>query len=68
MKKRTMVMVGKATTFADAADDELLFWLAKSIQERLEETERLRKMIWGHLLGSYPKKIEKVGAVVKKDW
>ncbi|MFI5195494.1 MAG: hypothetical protein ACHQD8_00255 [Chitinophagales bacterium] len=60
-----MELVGKKVTFAEAEEESLLFWANKSWQERLQETERLRRMIWTYLLGSYPVKMEKVGKVIK---
>lgn len=65
MKKREMVIVGKKTTFQEAEDDEILFWASKSWKERVMEAERLRRMIWTHLLGSFPDKMRKTGKVIK---
>ena len=58
-------MVGKKVTFAEAEEDELFFWADKNWKERLEETERLRRIIWTHLLGKYPDKMQKVGSFIK---
>ena len=60
-----MELVGKKISFADAEEETLSFWASKSWMERLQETERLRRMIWTYLLGSYPEKMEKIGKVIK---
>ena len=60
-----MVVVGKKITFAQAEEDELFYWADKNWRERVQETERLRRMIWAHILGKYPEKIEKIGNFVK---
>jgi hypothetical protein len=66
LKKRTMALVGSKISFEEAEDSDIIFWANKTIIERLAETERLRKMIWTHVLGSYPVKMEKVGGFVKR--
>jgi len=63
-----MQMVGKKTTFAEAEEEDIVFWFNKSVAERLNEAERLRRMIWTHLLGSYPDKMIHVGSVEEKTW
>jgi hypothetical protein len=65
-KQRKIALVGRKIGFEEAEEQDILFWASKSWRERLEETERLRRLIWTHLLGSYPSKMEKVGRVIKK--
>ena len=60
-------VVGKKVSKNEADDLDILYWANSTWQERLAETERLRRMIWTHLLGYYPTKIEKVGRVIKKN-
>jgi hypothetical protein len=63
--KRTMELVGNRVSFDVAEDESLSFWAEKSKEQRLEEMERLRRLIWTHILGKYPDKMQKVGQVVK---
>jgi hypothetical protein len=65
MKKREMEIVGKKVTFEEAEEDEISFWANKTWKERLKEAERLRKIIWTHLLGKFPEKMQKTGEFVK---
>lgn len=67
MKKREMVLEGKKVTFEEAEQDEITFWMNSTWKERLAEAERLRKIIWTHVLGTYPEKIEVVGAFIKRN-
>lgn len=66
MKKREMVLEGKKVTFDEAEQDEITFWADSTWIERLAEAERLRKIIWTHILGKYPEKIEVTGAFINK--
>ncbi len=60
-------VTGKKVSKVEADDMDIMFWANKTWQERLAETERLRRIIWTHILGVYPSKIEKVGFVRKKN-
>ena len=60
-------VVGKKVSKNEADDLDILYWANRTWQERLAETERLRRMIWTHLLGYYPTKIENVGRVFIKN-
>ena len=64
--ERKIEVVGRKVSFAQAEEDDFLYWADKTPQERIAETERLRRLIWTHRLGSYPTKIEKVGRVISK--
>lgn len=64
--RQKIVLTGKKVTLSDAEEQDIYFWADKSSEERLIETERLRRLIWTHLLGMYPVKMEKTGRVVKK--
>lgn len=65
-KNNKIVITGKKVSKKEADDIDIIFWANKTWQERLEETERLRRIIWTHILGIYPSKIQKTGAVTKK--
>lgn len=65
MRKREMVVVGKKSTFDEAEIEDLTFWANKTWKERLAEAERLRRIIWTHLLGKFPEKMQKTGEFVK---
>ena len=64
--ERKIEVVGRVVSFAQAEEDDIFYWADKTPQERIAETERLRRLIWTHRLGSYPTKIEKVGRVISK--
>jgi hypothetical protein len=64
--KQKMVLTGRKITFANAEEQDTWFWADKTWQERLAETERLRRLIWTHILGTYPTKMQKVGKVVRR--
>jgi glycyl-tRNA synthetase beta subunit len=66
-KERKMQMTGRKISFAQAEDADIFFWAEKTISERLEEADRLRKIIWTLRLGTYPKKMTKVGKIVRKN-
>ena len=63
--EKKMVITGRKISFAEAEELDLISWANRTVRERLEETERLRRMIWTQLLGYYPNKMEKKGEVVK---
>ena len=66
-EKKKIEIVGRKVSIAEAEENDILFWASRSWQERLIETERLRRMIWTHLLGTYPDKMQKIGKVIKRD-
>ncbi|HEX4374639.1 MAG TPA: hypothetical protein VHZ50_15155 [Puia sp.] len=61
MESKKIELVGRVVAKDAADEDDFNFWLNKTVEERLAETERLRRMIWTFRLGKYPDKIEKVG-------
>jgi hypothetical protein len=61
-----MEVVGRKLTFAEAQEEDDRYWANASVEERLAETERLRREYYTGLLGKYPDKMEKVGRVVSK--
>ncbi len=65
-QKRKIEVVGRKLSFAEAEDEDIFYWADKTPQERLAETERLRRLVWTHKLGKYPTKMEKVGRVISK--
>jgi hypothetical protein len=65
MRKRQMVVAGKRITFAEAEDEDIFFWADRTWKERLQETERLRRKIWTHRLGEYPKRMQATGGFIK---
>jgi hypothetical protein len=65
-KERKIELTGRSVSLREADDLDIEYWLNKSIEERLTETERLRRMIWSFRLGRYPDKMEKTGKTVSK--
>ncbi len=65
-KKRQIEPVGRKVGFQQAEDDDIFYWADKTWQERIAETERLRRLIWTHRFGVYPDKFEKTGRVILK--
>ena len=66
MEKDRKIEVNQETPPAEDSDDYIFYWADKTPQERIAETERLRRLFWTEKLGSYPTSIEKVGRVVSK--
>ena len=58
--------VGGKVSFDQGEDDDLLFDVSLTWQERLERMEIMRRKIWTFRLGKYPEVIEKVGGKVEK--
>jgi len=65
-RPRKIKPVARILSFAEAEEADDLFWANKSIAERLEEAQRLRKIIWGYRLGTYPEKVERVVKIISK--
>lgn len=65
-KERKIELTGRKVSLSEADDMDIEYWLNKSIEARLEETERLRRMIWSFRLGRYPEKMERTGKAVSK--
>jgi len=65
-KKRKIEAVGRVVSFQQAEEEDDLYWANATWQERLAETERLRRKIWTLRLGKFPEKMEKVGRVIHK--
>lgn len=59
-EKRKMAMVVNHVKMEDEDTGDILFWLGKSVSERLAEVSRLRRnyFLWSD--GIFPEKIEKV--------
>lgn len=58
--------VGGHISFEESEETDLLYWMNKSIKERLEEALAWNKKVWKHLNGFYPLKIELVGGKMSK--
>jgi len=65
-QKRKIEAFGRKLSFAEAEDEDIYYWADKTPQERITETERLRRLVWTHRLGYFPTSMEKVGRVVSK--
>ena len=57
---RKMAMVVNHVKMEDEDSLDVLFWLSKTVSERLAEVSRLRKNYFTWVDGTYPDKIEKV--------
>jgi hypothetical protein len=66
-KERKIQVVGRKISFANAEDTDIFFWAGKTIGERLQEADRLRRIIWTLRLGKYPEKMAQVGRIVHKN-
>ncbi len=64
--ERKIKMVAPKLSFAEAEESDLIFWANKSIAERLQEVQRLRKIIWKRKLGKYPEKMEHIVKKISK--
>ena len=64
--KNKMEIVGRKISFADAEDADILFWAEKTMNERMVECNRLRRIVWTRLLGAFPTKMEIVGRKILK--
>jgi hypothetical protein len=64
--ERKIELVGRKVSFAEAEEDDIFYWADKTWQERIIETERLRRLIWGHRLGAFPEKFEISGRKISK--
>jgi len=65
-KKRKIEIIGRKVNFQQAEDDDLFYWADRTWQERIAETERLRRLMWTYRLGTYSTKFEKTGSVILK--
>jgi hypothetical protein len=59
-QKRKIALVINQVKMEDEDRLDVLFWLGKSVSERLAEVSRLRKSYFTWADGSFPDKIEKV--------
>jgi len=59
-------MVGKKLSLEQTEEADLFYWADKTWQERIMEAERLRRLIWGYRLGSFPTSFEITGRKVLK--
>lgn len=57
---RKMAMVVNHVKMEDEDSLDVLFWLSKTVSERLAEVSRLRKNYFTWVDGTFPDKIEKV--------
>ncbi len=46
--ERKIEATGRKISFAQAEEDDLIYWAQRTWQERIIEAERLRRIIWGH--------------------
>ena len=66
INKKNIEIVGRVVRKIEADKIDSDAWLSKTSEERLEETERLRRLIWTFRLGIYPDKMEKTGKCILK--
>jgi len=59
-KKRNIALVVYRVRMDDEDAQDLLFWLNRSISDRLTEVGRLRKNYYTWKYGVFPEKMEKV--------
>lgn len=59
-QERKMAMVVNQVKMEDEDRLDVLFWLSKTVAERLSEVTRLRKNYFTWADGVFPEKIEKV--------
>lgn len=59
-KERKMVMVAQQVKMEDEDHLDVLYWLSRSVSERLAEVSRLRRSYFSWADGMFPEKIEKV--------
>lgn len=59
-QERKMAMVVNQVKMEDEDRFDVLFWLSKTVAERLSEVTRLRKNYFTWADGVFPEKIEKV--------
>jgi len=59
-KERKMAMVANQVKMEDEDRLDVLYWLGKSVSERLSEVSRLRRSYFSWADGVFPEKIEKV--------
>jgi DNA topoisomerase IB len=65
-KERKIAMVVRKVSLAQAEEDDIVYWANASIEERLTEMNRLRRMIYAKPGQPFPDKMELVGRVIKK--
>jgi len=65
-KKRKIEVVGRKLSLKEAEEEDLFYWADKTWQERIMEAERLRRLIWGYRLGSFPTSFEVIGRKILK--
>ena len=66
-KKRKIEMVVKKVSFAEAEEEELMYWAKLSVKERLTAAAKWNKEVWKYLLNEdYPEKIELTGGKQSK--
>ncbi|MEP6846176.1 MAG: hypothetical protein ABI861_09235 [Panacibacter sp.] len=66
-QKRKIELVGRKISFAEAEEADDVYWANASVEERLAETERLRRAVWTFRLGTYPQCMEKVGKIISRN-
>lgn len=59
-KKRTIALVVNQVRMEDEDNQDVLYWLNRSISERLAEVGRLRKNYYTWKNGAFPEKMERV--------
>jgi hypothetical protein len=63
LRKRKIAMVVKKLSFKEAEEAEDEYWANTSVEERLQEFMRLRKMVYGDLLNQPMQKVVFKGSV-----
>jgi hypothetical protein len=61
-KKRKIAMVVRKVSFAEAEDEDLMYWANLTVKERMNEAAEWNKKVWQHILGDkYSERIVKTG-------
>lgn len=58
--KRKIEPIVRKVSFAEAEEEDMLFWMNLTPGQRMEELLTLKQMIWGRKDKPYPTSIEKV--------
>jgi hypothetical protein len=57
---RKIEMIATKTSFAQAEEDDLIYWMNQTSSKRLEEMLELKKMIWSSAKNPYPTSMDKI--------
>jgi len=64
--KRKIEKVVTKVSFAEAEENDLIFWCEKPVGDRMKEMLEWNKKVWSFINGNYPKTIEKTGGKIMK--